>query len=71
MGKVAEVFKAIVATITVGGMAAVIICWFGIIPLVATVFQGIFTGLQFLLIMAMMIALLIVVGKLVYNVDVK
>lgn len=71
MGKVSEIVKTIAATLTVGGMTAVVVCWFGIIPLLATVFQGIFTGTQFLIIMLMMIALLIVIGKIVFGVDVK
>lgn len=71
MGKVSEIVKTIAATLTVGSMAAVVVCWFGIIPLLATVFQGIFTGTQFLIIMLMMIALLIVIGKIVFGVDVK
>ena len=70
MGKVADIVKAFTATVTVGGVVAGIIFWFGIIPLMATVFQSIFTGLQFLIIMALMILLMVLVAKIVFNVDV-
>ena len=71
MGKVAEIFKAITATVTVGGVIAGIIFWFGVLPLVATIFQSIFTGMQFLIIMALMILLMVLVTKIVFGVEIK
>lgn len=68
--KVAKIVRAFTATVTVGGVVAGIIFWFGILPLIATIFQSIFTGLQFLIIMALMILLIILIAKIVFKVDV-
>lgn len=68
MGKVADLFKGMTAVLTIGTVTGLIIFWFGILPLMATVFQSIFSGLEFLGIMAMMIILLRLVAKIIFSV---
>ena len=68
MGKAADLFKGMTAVVTLGMVAGFIIFWFGVIPLLATIFQSVFTGLQFLGIMALMIILLRLVAKLIFEI---
>ena len=68
MGKVADLFKGMATVVTLGTVAGFIIFWFGVIPLLATIFQSVFTGLQFVGIMALMIILLRLVAKLIFEI---
>lgn len=68
MGKAADLFKGMAAVLTIGTVTGLIIFWFGILPLMATVFQSVFSGLEFLGIMAMMIILLRLVAKIIFGV---
>ena len=47
------------------GLIALVLIWFGAIPLVATIFEAVFTGWQLIALLAMMIAVIALIVKYV------
>jgi len=45
------------------GLIALVLIWFGAVPLVATIFEAVFTGWQLIALLAMMIAVIVLIVK--------
>lgn len=67
--KIIELIRKLFTVASIEVIIGGIVLWFGVIPLMATVFQSIFTGLEFLIIMGLMIALIILIAKIVWNIE--